>query len=131
MRRRAFTPEAPGQLEGRALLSGVGGRPHGPVPLSGPRFNLNLLMIKGEFQQFSIGGDLTLLRSQLAMRSAAAPFARADGLGRSVNAILAQMEAGLASKAPGAVNTAYNEVVAGVRAQVESHIQDGTVVVVK
>lgn len=125
MRRRAFVPEAPGRLEGRALLSGS----RGPVHLSAAAFGLDLLQIKGDFQQFSISGDLALLRAQLAMRAAPVPFSRVDGLGQRVNLILGRLEADLAARIPGAINTAYNEVITGIRADVQARINNGTVVV--
>ncbi len=51
MRKRAFLPESPGNLEGRILLSGTPTIAHHAVGLSGLGFNLNNQMIRGYFEQ--------------------------------------------------------------------------------
>lgn len=125
MRRRSFVPEAPSRLEGRALLSG-GAR---PVHLSAPLFNVSLLQIKGDFEQFALSGDIKRLKSQLYEISRPLPFKKADQLGPKTNAILDRMRANLAANVPNAVATAYQQTVDGIKASIIRHIEDGTLVV--
>ena len=127
MRKRAFVPEPLGCLEGRALLSGSAKIHHGPVALSGVAFNLGKLRNKGYFEQYALGGNFTLLRSQLAGTSAAIPYGRIDGLGQKTNAILDQMRVNQANGVAGAINMAYQQVSAGTKADVDARIADGTI----
>lgn len=130
MRKRIFVPETPAHLEGRALLSGGLHLHHGAVPLSAPLFNVGLLQVKGYFQQFAIGGDLNLLRSQLQQNAKTLPFNQADQLGPKTNMILNQMEANAAAGSSGAITMAYRQTVGGIKASIIRHIQNGTVVVI-
>ena len=127
-RKRAFVPESLGPLEGRQLLSGAGSQtPHGPVGLSGVGFNTAGLRIKGDFQQYALGRNFQLLRTQLATFSAAIPYGKVDGLGQKTNAILDQMRANQANGVPGAIASAYQQVRAGLKADVDARIADGSV----
>ncbi len=128
MRQRAFVPDV-GCLEGRTLLSGGVRVPHGPVGLSGVAFNLGNLRNRGYFEQYALGGNFQLLRTQLAVTSAAIPFGRVDGLGQKTNAILDQMRINQANGVAGAVASAYQQVAAGVKADVDARIATGTVFV--
>ncbi len=127
MRKRAFVPGTVGCLEGRTLLSGGAKIPHGPVGLSGVAFNLGNLRDKGYFQQYALGGNFQLLRTQLAVTSAAIPYGRVDGLGQKTNAILDQMRQDQANGVPGAIANAYQQVSAGTKADVDARIANGTV----
>ena len=125
MRRRAYIPAAPVVLEGRAVPSG------GPIHLSGLRFDLTLARVKADFEQYSLSGDLGRLRVQLAGLAKSIPFGRSDGLGVTVNGILGQMQASLASGGATSrpIATAYGEVAAAFGDVVKAHVADGTVIV--
>ena len=127
MRKRTFVPEPVGCLEGRALLSGGAASPRGPVGLSGVTFNTGNLKIKGYFQQYALGNNFKLLQTQLAAISTAIPYGRVDGLGQKTKAILDQMRADQAANVPGAVASAYHQLSAGLKADVDARIADGTV----
>ena len=127
MRKRAFVPEPPGCLEGRTLLSSLAKVPHGPVGLSGVTFNLGNLRIRGYFQQYALGGNFKLLQTQIAAISTAIPYGRVDGLGQKTNVILDQMRADQANGVAGAINTAYQNLSAGLKADVDARIANGTV----
>jgi len=128
MRQRAFVPDV-GCLEGRTLLSGGARVPHGPAGLSGVAFNLGKLRNRGYFEQYALSDNFQLLRTQLAVTSAAIPFGRVDGLGQKTNAILDQMRISQANGVAGAVASAYQQVAAGVKADVDARIANGTVFV--
>ena len=128
MRKRTFTPEALGPLEGRRLLSGAAAQVgHGPVGLSGVAFNTGAVRIRSDFEQYALGGDFQLLRTQLADLSTAIPFGRQDGLGAKTNQILDQMRRDQANCVPGAIVNAYRQVIAGLKADVNARIASGTV----
>ena len=126
IRKRAFVPDPLGPLEARNLLSG-GAKPHLPVAFSGVAFNTSNVRIQGYFQQYALGGNFQLLRTQLASSSAAIPFGRQDGLGTKTNAILDQMRQDQANGVPGAILNAYKQVEAGIKADVNARIADGSV----
>ena len=126
MRNRSFVPDPLGPLEGRRLLSG-GARPHLPVAFSGIAFNAGGMRVESYFQQYAEGGNFGLLRTQLAEVSTAIPFGRQDGLGAKTNAILDQMRQDQAAGVPGAITTAYNSVIAGLKADVNARIANGSV----
>lgn len=126
MRQRAFKPDSLGPLEARNLLSG-GAKPQIPVALSGVAFNTGTVRIRGYFEQYALGGNFRLLRTQLAGVSTATPFGRQDGLGAKTNAILDQMRRDQADGVPGAIRNAYNQVTAGIKADVDARIANGTV----
>lgn len=127
MPKRSFVPESPGPLEGRMLLSGSGRTPRLPVPLSGVAFNSGTDRIRADFEQYATGGNFQLLRSQLAQLSTAIPFAKRDGLGAKTNQVLDRMRQDQAAGVPGAVMTAFHQVMAGNKADVDARIADGTV----
>lgn len=128
MSKRIFVPEPLGCLEGRAMLSGATAH-HGPVALSGLAFNLNSQMIRGDFEQYALGGNFKLLQTQIAGREAAVPFARVDGLGPQTTAILNQMRAGQANGATSPVTAAFQQLSATIKADVDARIADGTVTI--
>ena len=129
MRKRAFVPESVGPLEGRTLLSGGARSPRGPVGLSGVTFNTGTLKIRGYFEQYALGNNFKLLRTQLAEISAAIPYGRVDGLGQKTNAILNRMRGDQADGVPGAIAAAYQQLSAGLKADVDARIADGSVFV--
>ena len=125
MRKRAFVPESLGPLEARNLLSTT--RPGIPVALSGPGFNLANLRIRGYFEQYALGGNFQLLRTQIASLSAAIPFGRQDGLGQRTNAILDRMRQDQIAGVPGAIMNGYQQLSAGLKADVNARIANGTI----
>lgn len=124
---RAFVPDALGRLEDRVVLSGVAA----PVALSALRFNMTLGFVRNDFQLFGTSGDFARLRAALAQHVAPLPFARADGLGATTNAILDRMQAGIAAHAPGPVASALHQVEAAIRADARARIDAGSVVVTR
>jgi hypothetical protein len=130
MRRRGFIPETPGELEGRALLSGGGHHPHpGAAPLSSRAFGLLTLETKGFFEQFANSGDADLLKSQLQEGNKTLPFHRVDQLSLKSNMIVDQMVANLAAKVPESVQMGYEQTVSGLKADILKRIQNGTIYV--
>ena len=127
MPQRPFVPEPPGPLEGRMLLSGSGKAPRLPVPLSGVAFNGGTDRIRADFEQYATGGNYRLLRTQLAQLSTSIPFARQDGLGQRTNAILDRMRQDQADGVPAAIQSAYRQVMAGRKADVDARVATGTV----
>ncbi len=127
MNKKVFKPESLGPLEERALLSGAAHVAHGPVGLSGPGFNLANVRIQGYFQQYALGGNFQLLRTQIATLSAAIPYGKVDGLGQKTNMILDQMRTDQANNVPGAILNAYKQLSAGLKADVDARIANGTV----
>ena len=127
MRKRAFVPESLGPLEGRTLLSATSQMARGPVGLSGVAFNTSNLRIQGDFQQYALGGNFKLLRTQLAAISAAIPYGKVDGLGQKTNAILDQMRENQVDGVSGAIKSAYQQLAAGLKADVNARIANGTV----
>ena len=127
MRKKLFKPEALGSLEDRKLLSGAAHVARGPVGLSGPGFNLANVRMQGFFEQYAQGGNFQLLRTQIASLSAAIPYHVVDGLGPKTNAILNQMRTDQANGVPGAILNAYKQVSAGLKADVDARIANGTV----
>ena len=130
MSKRAFVPESLGPLEKRNLLSATAKMPHRPVALSGLGFNLSNLRIQGYFQQYALGGNFKLLQTQIAGLSGAIPFGRQDGLGQKTNAILDQMRTDQANGVPGAIHNAYEQLSAGLKADVDARIANGTIRVI-
>ncbi len=133
MRSRAFMPDALGRLEDRIVPSHVAGLTRGqdPVALSGPRFNLDIFMVRGDFELFATSGNFEQLRARLAEHTRGVPFHQADGLGTEINAILAQMQTDISSGIPKAIAAAHHRVVDTIRADVRARIDDGSVVVVR
>jgi hypothetical protein len=128
MRRRAFIPEAPDGLEGRALLSGAGHDPHpGAAPLSGRAFGVLTLQTRGFFEQFAISGDAALLKSQLQEGNNTLPYHAVDQLSLKSNRIVDQMVANLAAGVPGAIKMGYEQTVTGLKADFAKRIENGTV----
>ncbi len=126
MPKRAFVPESLGPLEGRTLLATVAAA-HGPVGLSGVGFNTAGVRIQADFQQYALGGNFQLLRTQIAGLSAAIPYGKVDGLGQKTNAILDQMRENQANGVAGAIKMAYQQLSAGLKADVDARIADGSV----
>jgi hypothetical protein len=129
MKRRSFIPEAPGRLEGRALLSGAAGSLRGPVAYSGLGFGLTLGRVKADFEEYAGSGDLPWLKAGLQQLAVTIPFGQGDGLGEKINVILADMRRGLASGAPRPISAAYHGVVAALRDEVKARIADRSIVV--
>lgn len=128
MSKRAFRPEALGPLEGRRLLSaGVAHVHRGPVGLSGVGFNTANLRLRGAFEQYALGGNFALLRTQIASISSGIPYHRVDGLGPRTNQILDQMRMDQADGVSGAIKTAYQRVSAETKADVGARIANGDV----
>lgn len=129
MSKHAFKPESLGPLEDRHLLSGAASAVRRPIGLSGVAFNTSRVKISGYFQQYALGGNFPLLRTQLANQSTGIPYHVADGLGPKTNQILDQMRANQAADVPGAIKTAYQQVITGLTADVDARIANGTVFV--
>lgn len=129
--RRTFVPDALGSLGDRVLLSEAAALPRGPVALSALRFNMSMDMVRNDFELFATSGNFERLRASLARHTVGSPFAQADGLGVTINAILSRIQADLASGAPRPVAAALHQVEAAVRADVQARIADGTVVVTR
>jgi hypothetical protein len=126
MRRRAFKPEALGELEDRVVPSGP---PRGPVVLSGLHFNTALDLVKRDFELYAMSGDFERLRAMLSQHTSGLPFHRVDAIGRTINAILAQMQSDLAAEVPRAIAMAHGKVADSIRADVQARIDNGTIVV--
>lgn len=129
MRTRAFRPEVPGCLEDRLLLSGVAGPSAHPVVLSQLRFNKISQQIRLGFQLLVRDGDEDRLPDQIQDVVVWVPFGRVDGLGQSINRTLDKMQHDVLAKVPNAVNTARNDVLAAIHAEVAARVQAGDVVV--
>lgn len=132
MRRQAYTPDSLGKLEDRvvlsqAALSGV------PVVVSGYSLEAGIGMVRRDFELFATGEDTPhnfgRLRGMLAQNSVGVPYHRVANLGMKTNVILDQMQADIASGAPQPIQTAYHQVVAGIRAQVQASVDNGSIVV--
>ena len=129
MRTHAYRPEFSGCLEDRSLLSGVAGVSADPVVLPRVWFQFVNQEMRVNFVEFTKNRDVPDLRGDLKDVAFLLPFAKADGLGASINVILKTMQQDLASDVPDAVRLARNEVLAATRAEVEARVQSGTVVV--
>ena len=133
MKKRSFVPDRAAGLEPRALLSGAAEVARGAVSVSGLGLDLALGRVQADFQEFATGGatpaKFKTLRNNLHALIPGVPFAEADGLGPAVGGILRQMEQGLASGTPHAINQAYQEVVAGIRSAVQARVADGSIVI--
>ncbi|QEH34791.1 hypothetical protein OJF2_33330 [Aquisphaera giovannonii] len=127
MRRRAFIPDPPGRLEGRALLSGAAGAAHGPVALSGIGLGVTLSRVRADFEEFSASGDLSRLKTQLQQLAGGIPFGKVDGLGERINAILARMQQDIVVGKPHPVARAHQGVASAIKADVKARIADGSV----
>lgn len=131
MRRRVFTPDALGRLEDRAMLSGAT-HAGGPVVLSSFRLIMALDMDKKDFELFATGQDTPhnfgRLRSMLSQNAEGLPFHKVDHVGKTINAILDQMQADIAAGAPHPIATAHQALVAATYAEVQMRVDDGSVV---
>ncbi|WP_406695768.1 hypothetical protein V5E97_32690 [Singulisphaera sp. Ch08] len=130
MRKRAYRPEVPGCLEGRALLSGVAGLPANPVVLSQSHFFKIAERVRLGFQLYGRDRrDIASITDHIRDVSVWIPFARVDGLGPSIDRILGRMQHDVSAHVPGAVRSARSDVLAVIRASVEARVQAGEVVV--
>ena len=129
MNKHKFEPANLDPLEGRQLLAGAAPQIQGPAEFSGLAFNTGAVKIRGYFQQYALGGNFQLLRTQLATIATAIPYHVVDGLGPKTNQILDQMRQNQAVGVPGAIKSAYQQVIAGITADVDARIANGTVAI--
>lgn len=126
MSRRSFRPEVPADLEQRLALSGVAAV-RKPVGLSSIGYTNNQATIAGYFEQYALGGDFKLLKTQVAAAEASVPFGRVDGLGEKTRVVLARMRADQADGVSGAIRTGGRRVMAAIKAEVQARVADGSV----
>lgn len=127
MGKRSYRPEALDCLEERALMSGAA-RPE-PVLFSRLRYIRFGEHVRTSFQLFARDRAIDELRERLRDEATMIPFARADGLGLTVNGILDRLEEGIANREPHAVREASNNVLAAARDIVRARAAAGDVVV--
>ena len=129
MRKRAYRPEVSRCLESRSLLSGVAGTPADPVVFPRVSFARVREQIQQSFQLVARDRVTSTLPDDLYNVAVLIPFGRVDGLGVTINRILAELRQDLAAHVPNAVLSARNEVLAATREQVEARVRAGDVVV--
>lgn len=129
MPRRAFIPEAPGELEGRVVPS-VAAIAHGSAALSGLRYNTAINLIRGDFELYGSSGDFSRLRAMLARDTKGLPFYKADQVGQTVNGLLGEMLNNQRAGIPHAVKNGLRSVVEAIHADLQARIEDGTIRVV-
>jgi hypothetical protein len=129
MRERAYRPEVPCCLENRSLLSGVAGLSPNPTVLTRREFNLVPEQVQAAFFLFRQGNGISTLHDDIFSAIAIIPFPHADGLVTSINGILKTLKHDQRARVPGAVSSAHNEVIAAIRAHVQTLAQRGDIVV--
>ncbi len=128
MRTRAYRPEVPGCLEGRTLLSGVAGLSADPVVLSHRRFNVVVEHLEIGFELFGRYRDFVQLHNEIDDVIVMIPYERVDGLDASIDRIVNRMKHDLTAHVPHAVRSAFRDVIAATRAEVEARVRAGDVV---
>jgi hypothetical protein len=128
MRTRAYRPEVSGCLEGRSLLSGVAGPSAAPYVFRGAQFKLYVVHTQANFTAFARYRDSIQIRHEFEDVIPLIPFARADGLPATFDGIVDRMVSDVRAGVPHAVRSAYDELIAATRAEVEARVQAGDVV---
>jgi|GEM_PF-3171500 len=129
MRTRAYRPEVSGCLEDRSLLSGVAGLSAHPVVLSQSRFYKVAEQVRLGFQLFSRDHDFDIIPDHIHGVVVWIPFGKVDGLNVTIDDTLDKLQQDLSAKVPNALNTARNDVLGAIRAEVKARVQAGDVVV--
>jgi hypothetical protein len=129
MRERAYRPEVPCCLENRSLLSSVPGPSPNPTVITRREFNRIPEQVQLAFVGFRQGNGISPLHDDIFTAMAIIPFAHADGLVTAINGILKTLKHEHRAKGPAAVTSAHNEVLAAIRADMQSLAQRGDVVV--
>jgi hypothetical protein len=129
MHKRAYRPEVQCCLENRSLLSGVAGLSPHPTVLTRREFNLVPIRVQSAFFAFRQGFGISTLHDDIFSAIAIIPSVHVDGLVTSINGILKTLKRDQHAKVPGAVSSARNEVLAAIRAHVQTLAQRGDVVV--
>lgn len=127
MRTRAYRPEIPACLEERSLLSGVAGPSAHPVVITKGQVGSINFQIQADFAAFLRNHQIPDLRNDIYNVAVAVPFGQVDGLGVRINAIITTMERQLLAHVPRAFITGETEVLAAVRAELETRVQAGDV----
>jgi hypothetical protein len=127
MRTRAYRPEVPGLLEGRSLLSGVAGQA-APYVFRVGQYKLYVVHTQANFTSFARYGDATQIRHEFEDVIPLIPFALADGLPSKFDSIVDQMVGDVRAGVQHAIRSAYDELIAATRAEVEARVQAGDVV---
>jgi hypothetical protein len=131
MRRRAYRPEAPVALEGRALLSSVARPPARPVALSQIRYTVAVKQTEMAFQVYNRNRDLFDLREALDNLIVMVPFGRQDGLRPAMEEITGRLPGQLRAGVPHAIRAASNELIAVIHADVVARVRAGDLVIVR
>lgn len=129
MRTRAYRPEVSGCLEDRSLLSGVAGPLAHPVVISERRLAFIAEHMQNGFVEFERFHAISYIHNEIDDVVVMIPFGRVDGLGVKIDRILDRMRRDLYAHVPDAVHTAFKDVLAATRAEVEARVQAGDVVV--
>jgi hypothetical protein len=129
MRTRAYRPEVSGRLEGRSLLSGVAGLSAAPYVFRGGQFKLYVVHANADFTYFARYRDPIQIRHEFEDIIPLIPFARADGLPAKFDGIVDQMVSDVHAGVPHAIRSAYDELIAATKAEVEARVQAGDVVI--
>ena len=129
MRTRAYRPEVPGCLEDRSLLSGVAGHPAQPVVFSHSQFNLYAERMRAGFDLYVRYRDVVQLHNVIDDTVVMIPFGGVDGLEKKIDGIVDRMRDNLAAHVPLAIQSAFIDVIAVSRAEVEVRVQAGDVVI--
>ncbi|QEH36701.1 hypothetical protein OJF2_52860 [Aquisphaera giovannonii] len=128
MRRRAFRPELPGQLEDRSLASVAAGSPGHPAVFRKGMVNDIIREVHSQFLVYIRYRDPTLLREQIDRNVTLIPYSRADRLLDSIDGILHDMLRDQAAGAPRPVLKASNRTIALIRSDVVQHVKAGDLV---
>jgi hypothetical protein len=129
MRKRAYRPEVPRCLENRSLLSGVAGLSPNPIVITRRELNRVPERVQSAFVAFRQGSGISPLHAEIFDALAIIPFVHTDGLVTSINGVLKTLKHDQRARVPGAVNSAQNQVLAAIRADVQALAQRGDIVV--
>ena len=124
MRTRAYRPEPPASLEGRALLSAQ------PIVLLQRQLNFVLDHMRGGFFVYDRTGDASQIYNEIEDVVPMIPYNRTDGLQASLDHIVDTMRHELRAHVPGPlVHMAAVELTATTLADVQARIRSGDVVI--
>lgn len=129
MRTRAYRPEVSGRLEDRSLLSGIAGPLAHPVVISERRLTFIAEHMLNGFVEFDRYRSISYIHNEIDDVVVMVPFGRVDGLGVEIDRILDRMRDNVHAHVPDSVPTAFRDVIAATRAEVQARVQAGDVVV--
>jgi hypothetical protein len=128
MHSRAYRPDVPICLENRSLLSVAAANSADPYVYPLRQFNLFAEKMQIGFDLFVRHHDVSELHDEIDDIIVLIPFERVDGLGVSIDRIVDRMQHDLSAHVPHAVHSAYNDVIAVARADVQARVRAGDII---